>query len=82
MYFGTFIDIEGEWIDTIVFPPVAARYPFTGPGSYILHGKVTEEFDYHSLEIIAQKRIPSKNADDVMSTKLKIGRPNINHTPT
>lgn len=73
MFFGTFIDSEGEWIDTIVFPPVAARYPFTGPGSYILHGTVTEEFDYHSLEIIAQKRIPSKNADDVASTRLKIG---------
>ncbi|MFT6802708.1 MAG: error-prone DNA polymerase [Salibacteraceae bacterium] len=73
MFFGTFIDTEGEWIDTIVFPPVAARYPFTGPGSYVLHGTVTEEFDYHSLEIIAQKRIPSKNAEDVASTRLKIG---------
>lgn len=78
MYFGTFIDTEGEWIDTIVFPPVAARYPFTGPGSYVLHGIVTEEFDYHSLEIIAQKRIPSKNVDDVKSTKLKTGRPKQN----
>ena len=82
MFFGTFIDSEGEWIDTIVFPPVAAQYPFTGPGSYILHGKVTEEFDYHSLEIIAQKRIPSKNADDVASKKLKVGKPNTNPSNT
>ena len=72
MYFGTFIDIEGDWVDTIVFPPVAARYPFSGPGSYVLHGKVVEEFDYLSLEIIWQKRIPSKNVDDVASTRLKV----------
>lgn len=74
MYFGTFIDTAGHWVDTIVFPPVATRYPFTGPGTYILHGKVVEEFDYLSLEIIAQKRIPSKNVDDVESTRLKIGK--------
>tara|TARA_R110002050_G_scaffold300722_2_gene471896 strand:- start:34291 stop:37281 length:2991 start_codon:yes stop_codon:yes gene_type:complete len=74
MFFGTFIDVEGNWIDTIVFPPVAARYPFSGPGSYVLHGKVVEEFGYLSLEVIWQQRIPSKNADDVESTKLKIGK--------
>ena len=74
MFFGTFIDTEGNWLDTIVFPPVAMRHPFTGPGSYIIHGKVVQEFDYLSLEVIWQKRIPSKNADDVESTKLKVGK--------
>jgi len=72
MFFGTFIGIDGDWIDTIVFPPVAARYPFTGPGSYVLNGKVIEEFGYHSLEIIWQRRIASKNPDDVESTRLKV----------
>jgi hypothetical protein len=40
----------------------------------VIHGKVVEEFDYLSLEVIWQKRIPSKNADDVESTKLKAGK--------
>ena len=71
MFFGTFIDTDGDWIDTIVFPPVAAHYPFTGPGSYVLNGKVIEEFGYHSLEVIWQRRIPSKNPDDVESTRMK-----------
>ncbi len=74
MFFGTFIDLEGDWIDTIVFPPAASRYPFTGPGSYVLQGKVVEEFGYHCLEIISQIRIPSKNADDTTSTRLKLGK--------
>jgi DNA polymerase-3 subunit alpha len=72
MYFGTFIDQNGDWIDTIIFPPVAMKYPFTGPGSYVLHGKVMEEFGYLSLEIIWQKRIPQKNMDDMTNTRLKI----------
>ena len=72
MYFGTFIDLHGEWIDTVIFPPVAERYPFSGPGCYQLHGKIVEEFGYCSLEIIWQKRLPSNNLDEPVSTKLKI----------
>ncbi len=72
MYFGTFIDLHGEWIDTVIFPPVAERYPFSGPGCYLLHGKVVEEFGFCCLEIIWQKRIPSVNLDEPVNTRLKI----------
>lgn len=72
MYFGTFIDLHGEWIDTVIFPPVAERHPFSGPGCYLLHGKVVEEFGFCSLEIIWQKRIPSVNLDEPVNTRLKI----------
>jgi DNA polymerase-3 subunit alpha len=51
MYFGTFLDIEGDFIDTVHFPPVAARYPFRGRGIYTLKGKVMEEFGYYTLEV-------------------------------
>lgn len=74
MFFGTFIDLKGQWLDTVSFPLVASKYPFTGTGSYLLHGKVVEEFDYYSLEIISQKRIPNKNMQDEENTRLKLGK--------
>jgi len=58
MYFGTFIDIEGNWIDTVHFPPSAKQFPFNGPGCYRLSGKVTNEFDFITIEVSAMKRLP------------------------
>ena len=51
MYFGTFLDKNGDFIDTVHFPPVAKKYPFRGRGVYRLTGKVMEEFDSISIEI-------------------------------
>jgi len=65
MCFGTFIDVEGNWIDTVHFPPSIRSWPFTGPGCYKLRGKVVEEFDFVSLEIIAMKRLPYMAREDV-----------------
>ncbi len=58
MHFGTFIDLEGIWIDTVHFPPCAKQYPFSGPGCYLLTGKVTEEYDFTSIEVSVMKRLP------------------------
>ena len=74
MFFGTFLDLKNQWIDTVSFPNAAVQYPFTGSGSYLLHGKVVEEFDYYSLEIIWQKRIPNKNIQEEENTRIKVGR--------
>ncbi|MCR9063153.1 MAG: DNA polymerase III subunit alpha [Cytophagales bacterium] len=57
MHFGTFLDREGQWIDTVHFPPVAAKYPFRGKGIYRLTGKVVEEFGFLTLEIAEMERI-------------------------
>ena len=57
MFFGTFIDTQGIWIDTVHFPQSAAQYPFTGPGCYELRGKVVEEYDFMSLEVEYMKRL-------------------------
>lgn len=57
MYFGTFLDQEGEWIDTVHFPPVASKYPFRGRGIYALRGKVVDEFGFLSLEIDSMSRM-------------------------
>ncbi len=58
MQFGTWIDREGHFIDSTHFPPVAARYPFRGKGIYELVGKIVEEFDFLSLEMIAMRKLP------------------------
>lgn len=56
MQFGTFIDYHGDFIDTVHFPPVAAQYPFRGRGVYSITGKVVEEFDCMTLEVISMYR--------------------------
>lgn len=64
MAFGTFLDKEGWWIDTVHFPPALKAFPFQGPGCYVLKGKVTEEFDFVSMEISEMKRLPTMNPED------------------
>ncbi|CAM1367579.1 DNA-directed DNA polymerase [Tenacibaculum litopenaei] len=57
MFFGTFLDREGHFIDSVHFPPIAAQYPFRGKGIYRLRGKVIEEFDCISIEITHMERM-------------------------
>lgn len=59
MHFGTFLDQQGHFIDTVHFPPVAAQYRFSGKGVYKLRGKVMEEFGFLSLEITEMERMDS-----------------------
>ncbi len=58
MNFGTFLDTEGQWIDTVHFPQVAKSYPFRGRGIYKLYGKVVEEFGFVSLEVAYMEKLP------------------------
>ncbi len=51
MQFGTFLDKEGQFIDTVHFPNTAEKYLFRGKGVYKLYGKVTEEFEFLTLEV-------------------------------
>ncbi len=51
MHFGTFLDVDGEFFDTVHFPDVVKRFPFKGSGIYLLLGTVTEEFDFPSLTV-------------------------------
>lgn len=59
MYFGTFIDMDGHWIDTVHFPPSARNFPFMGSGCYELYGKVVEEYDFINLDVEYMKRLPT-----------------------
>ncbi len=51
MHFGTFIDTEGYFIDTVHFPDTARSYPFRGKGIYAIYGKVVSEFGFISIEV-------------------------------
>lgn len=64
MCFGTFLDTEGHWIDTVHFPPSLQAYPFRGPGCYVIKGKVVEEFDFVAIEVSEMRRIPTLNPED------------------
>ncbi|MBM3178153.1 MAG: DNA polymerase III subunit alpha [Bacteroidetes bacterium] len=61
MYFGTFIDADGNFFDTVHFPESAARNPFRGRGFYQVAGKVSEEFGVLTIEVSTMKKLPIKN---------------------
>lgn len=65
MYFGTFIDQDGDFIDTVHFPPVAKQYPMRGKAVYKITGKVVEEFDFLSIEVTKLERIHYVNMEDI-----------------
>jgi len=70
MSFGVFIDQEGHWIDSVQFPSVATRYPFRGPGCYLIKGKVVSEFGFVSIETTELHKLDHINMEEP-STRLK-----------
>nr|WP_321414725.1 DNA polymerase III subunit alpha [uncultured Allomuricauda sp.] len=74
MHFATLVDQHGEVFDTVLFPPVAAKYYFRGKGIYRFYGKVVEEFGFLSIEVIKMKKEnyiqDPRYADMKMSKKL------------
>lgn len=58
MCFGTWLDEQGKYFDTTHFPPSLERYPLKGKGLYLIHGKVTEDFDFPSLEVEGLEKLP------------------------
>ena len=57
MHFGTFLDRDGDFIDTVHFPPIAAKYPFRGKGIYKITGKVMVEFNCVNIEVLQLERL-------------------------
>ncbi|MBL0884375.1 MAG: hypothetical protein IBJ16_13700, partial [Chitinophagaceae bacterium] len=51
MFFGTFVDSNLNWIDTVHFPTTAKRHPLHTSGFYKLKGKVVDDFGVFSLEV-------------------------------
>lgn len=81
MHFGTFLDYDGHFIDTVHFPPVAIKYPFRGKGIYTITGKVIDEFDCITIEVVTMEKLAiiqdprysNPSPKFITNTKLKIG---------
>ncbi|MCB9245604.1 MAG: DNA polymerase III subunit alpha [Flavobacteriales bacterium] len=58
MYFGTFLDREGGFLDTVHFPPYTTKYPFRGKGIYRIEGVLMEEFGAFTIEVRAMEILP------------------------
>ena len=58
MNFGCFIDAEGNFFDTTHFSQSLKNYPFKGSGTYLILGKVVEEFGFPSLEVEKMAKLP------------------------
>ena len=58
MWFGTFLDSEGNFFDTTHFPASTPVYPFRGTGCYLILGKVVSDFGFPSLEVIRFAKLP------------------------
>jgi DNA polymerase-3 subunit alpha len=57
MYFGTFLDPNLDWLDTVHFPQSAKEYPIEKDGFYKATGKVTMDFGVVSLEVRKIERV-------------------------
>ena len=61
MFFGTFVDSNLDWIDTVHFPDAAKRYPLHSSGFYKIKGRVAEDFGVFSLEVSWMEKCGYKN---------------------
>ncbi len=58
MFFGTWVDAEGEYFDTAHFPNCLAEYPFQGGGCYLLLGTVEVDFHFPTITIHKMAKMP------------------------
>ncbi len=58
MNFGCFIDNAGEFFDTVHFPQTLDNWPFRGSGTYLIQGKIVDEFGYTTVEVEKMARLP------------------------
>lgn len=73
MRFSTFIDKEGAFFDCVHFPQAFDNSKIMGKGIYACYGKITEEFDFYSLEVIWVKKEPLNPDPRYAEPSFKIG---------
>ncbi len=60
MRFGTFLDVEGNFFDTVHFPQSLSKFPLRGAGLYLIEGKVVVEFGCPAIEVARCGKMPLK----------------------
>lgn len=58
MYFGTWIDSNGDYFDTAHFPDCLEKYPFQGGGCYLLLGTVEVDYHFPTITILKMAKMP------------------------
>lgn len=58
MYFGTWIDANGDYFDTAHFPDSLKKYDFQGGGCYLLLGTVEVDFHFPTVTIHKMAKMP------------------------
>lgn len=58
MYFGTWIDANGDYFDTAHFPDSLKHYDFMGGGCYLLLGTVEVDYHFPTLTIHKMAKMP------------------------
>lgn len=61
MWFGTFLDAHGDFLDTVHFPNSSPSYPFRGKGCYLILGKVVEDFGCPAIEVEKFAKLPIRD---------------------
>lgn len=58
MYFGTWIDANGDFFDTAHFTGSLKQYPFKGGGCYLLLGIVEVDYHFPTITISKMEKMP------------------------
>ncbi|EJG03162.1 DNA polymerase III subunit alpha [Flavobacterium sp. F52] len=58
MYFGTWIDAEGDLFDTTHFTGSLKEYPFQGGGCYLLLGNVEVDYHFPTITVTKMAKMP------------------------
>lgn len=60
MKFGTFLDVNGDFIDTVHFPQSLQKSPLRGKGLYLIEGKAVVDYDCPAIEVHRCAMMPLK----------------------
>ena len=58
MFFGTWIDAQGELFDTAHFTGSLKEYPFQGGGCYLLRGNVEVDYHFPTITVTQMSKMP------------------------